>query len=112
MKKFRLEIEKLFVLRYVKNLLPLKTVIAALLIVLHALQLQATPGTSAEQTPVSISKEGVTVKEVLAEIEKQSHLRFFYNNKQVDVKRVVSVRFEKLPLKDAIKVIFSGTSVN
>jgi len=112
MKKFRLEIEKLFVLRYVKNLLPLKTVIAVLLIVLQALQLQASPSTSAEQTPVSISKEGVTVKEVLAEIEKQSHLRFFYNNNQVDVKRVVSVRFEKLPLKDAIKVIFSGTSVN
>src|SRR6478736_462450 len=110
MKKFRLNVEKLFKWCYVKNLIPLKTVIAVLLIVLQAFQLQANPGT--EQTPVSIVKESVTVKEVLAEIEKQSNLRFFYNNKQVDVKRIVSVRFEKLPLKDAIKVIFSGTSVN
>src|SRR6478736_2760821 len=112
MKKFRLNVEKSFKWRYVKNFLPLKTVIAVLLIVLQAFQLQANPGTSAEQTPVSIVKERVSVKEVLVEIEKQSHLRFFYNNKQVDVKRIVSVRFEKLPLKDAIKVIFSGTSVN
>jgi TonB-dependent starch-binding outer membrane protein SusC len=99
MKKFRLSIEKLFVLHYVKDLLPLKTVIAALFIVLNAFQLQANPAISTEQSPVSLVKEAATVKEVLTEIEKQSHLRFFYNNQQVDVKRIVTVRFDKLPLK-------------
>jgi TonB-linked SusC/RagA family outer membrane protein len=113
MKKFRLSVEKIFVffLHHLKDALSPKTVIA-LLVVLNAFQLQANPGISTEQLPVSIVKEAVRVKEVLKDIEKQTHLRFFYSNQQVDVKRIISVRFDNLPLKDAISVIFSGTAVN
>jgi TonB-linked SusC/RagA family outer membrane protein len=111
MKKFRLDDEKLSVLHHVKNPLPHKIVIAALIIVLNAFQLQATTILSEEKSQVSFVMESVSVKDVLKEIERQSELRFFYNNQQVDVKRIVNVSFQSKPIEDAIKELFAGTSI-
>ena len=46
----------------------------------------------AQKTMVNIALENKTVDEVLTELEQGTEFVFFYNNKQIDVKRRVSVR--------------------
>src|SRR6478752_1606419 len=104
MKKFRLNYER-FLFAY---LLPQKTMVAILIIVLQTLQTQAS---NIEQVEVSLVREAVSVKDVLKELEKQSDYKFFYNTK-VDVTRQISVQFNRLPLLSAVDQIFKGTKVS
>lgn len=48
-----------------------------------------------QSTTLTLNVNNKTVQEVLDEIEKQSEFHFFYNNKQVNTNRVVSIKSKK-----------------
>ena len=56
----------------------------------------------AQKVEISIDIHNQTVEKVLKEIEKQSGFGFFFNNKHVNLKRMVSVSVVK---RDIIKVL-------
>lgn len=56
---------------------------------------------------VSISASNTPLLAVLKSIEKQTGLRFNYSNERVDVKRLVSMRQEKVPLSSALSALFA-----
>ena len=48
-----------------------------------------------QSATLSLNVNNKTVQEVLDEIEKQSEFHFFYNNKQVNTNRLVSIKSNK-----------------
>ncbi|WP_029906830.1 TonB-dependent receptor [Prevotella sp. 10(H)] len=65
----------------------------------------------AQQVTLSLDIENKKVADVLDEIEKQSEFRFYYNNKLVDVDRVVSVKAERKAVFSILDELFSGHNV-
>lgn len=68
-------------------------------------------GTYAQNTKISIELQDRSVKDVLKEIEKQSGLSFFFNNKHIDVNRRVSVSATQRNVSDILDDVFRGTGV-
>ena len=85
-------------------------VITALMIVFNAFHLQASDSNRVPD-PISITKESVSVREILEDIEHQSRFHFFYSQRNVDVKRKVTVNFKNIPVKEALEEVFQSTSV-
>lgn len=52
------------------------------------------------------------VQEVLDEIEKQSDFHFFYNNKQVNTSRIVTIKSSKETVFNVLDQLFSGTDIS
>lgn len=65
----------------------------------------------AQKTLLNITSRNKMVSEVLNEIEQKTEFTFFYNNKQVDVKRRVSVQATSENVFKVLDKIFSGTDV-
>lgn len=65
----------------------------------------------AQETLLDITAQNKTVDAVLSEIEHQSEFTFFYNNKQVDVHRAVSVSANRENIFKVLNEIFKGTNV-
>ena len=65
----------------------------------------------AQKVEISIDAQNQTVEKVLKEIEKQSGFGFFFNNKHVNLKRVVSVSVDKSNIFKVLDKIFEGTDV-
>lgn len=65
----------------------------------------------AQEKLLSISSTNKTVREVLSEIEKASDFVFFYNNKQVDVNRRITVNVENFSVADILHQIFENSNV-
>lgn len=65
----------------------------------------------AQETLLDIAARNRTVEAVLNEIEHQSEFTFFYNNKQVDVHRSVSVNASKESIFKVLSEVFKGTDV-
>lgn len=53
-----------------------------------------------------------SVQEVLDEIEKQSDFHFFYNNKQVNTSRIVSIKSKQKNVFNVLEQLFSGTNIS
>ncbi|MCK0136067.1 TonB-dependent receptor [Arenibacter sp. S6351L] len=51
------------------------------------------------------------IKKVLESIESLTDLKFFYNNKKIDVKKLVSVEVVNTPVSDVLDIIFQGTTI-
>ncbi|WP_321330662.1 TonB-dependent receptor [uncultured Bacteroides sp.] len=64
----------------------------------------------AQKTTLNIALTDRTVDEVLTEIEQGTEFLFFYNNKQVDVKRRVSVRAINKNIFKVLDDVFKGTN--
>lgn len=64
-----------------------------------------------QDAPLSITSRNKTVSEVLNEIEKQSDYTFFYNNKQIDVNRRVSLRADDEDVYQVLAKVFEGTNI-
>ncbi|MGQ9621298.1 MAG: carboxypeptidase-like regulatory domain-containing protein, partial [Bacteroidales bacterium] len=70
-------------------------------------------GRSYSQTAkVSLDMQNKTLEQVMDEIEKQSEFYFVFNQKQIDVNRVVDVKAENRLITDILPVLFEGTDVN
>ncbi|MFR7516650.1 MAG: carboxypeptidase-like regulatory domain-containing protein [Bacteroides uniformis] len=60
---------------------------------------------------VSLALEDRTVDEVLTELEQGTEFVFFYNNKQVDVNRRVSVQVNNKTIFKVLNDMFKGTNI-
>ncbi len=68
--------------------------------------------TYAQKTKLDINVQNSTVKDVLNEIEIQSEFFFMYNNKQVDVERIVNLDAKSTTVDVVLEKLFAGTNVN
>lgn len=65
----------------------------------------------AQQATISIHVQNQTVADVLKEIETQSEFDFFYNNKHINLNRLVSVSVNKTKIFKVLDEVFEGTNV-
>ncbi len=65
----------------------------------------------AQRTMVNIALDNRTVDEVLTALEHGTEFVFFYNNKQVDVKRRVSVKANNKTIFKVLEDVFKGTNI-
>ena len=65
-----------------------------------------------QSTTLTLNVNNKTVQEVLDEIEKQSEFHFFYNNKQVNTNRVVSIKSKKKDVFNVLEQLFNGTDIS
>ena len=61
---------------------------------------------------LSLNINNKTVQDVLDEIEKQSDFHFFYNNKQVDTNRAVSIKMNKQNVFTVLDQLFANTDIS
>jgi len=85
--------------------------IAFLIIVTSISGALAAPSYS-QVTKVSLDMKGTTLEQVMDEIERQSEFYFIFNQKQIDVDRVVDVQAENKLITDVLPELFGGTNVN
>lgn len=64
----------------------------------------------AQKTMLNLSSQTRTVSEVLTEIERQTDFTFFYNNKQVDLMRKVTLNVRNENVFQVLRKLFSGTN--
>lgn len=65
-----------------------------------------------QSTFLDINAKNKTVQDVLDEIEKQSEYHFFYNNKQVNTSRIVTVKSSKKTVFNILDQLFSETDIS
>ena len=65
-----------------------------------------------QSTTLSLEVNNATVQDVLDKIESQSDFHFFYNNKQINTKRVVSMKKTKENVFTILNELFNGTDVS
>lgn len=65
----------------------------------------------AQKTLLKITSQDKTVNELLNEIEQKTEFTFFYNNRQVDVNRRVSVQANTENVFQVLNKIFKGTDI-
>lgn len=66
----------------------------------------------AQKASVSLEVHNQALKEVLEEIENQSEFTFFFNNRHVNLHRLVSVSAQKSSIFKILDEIFAGTGVS
>lgn len=65
-----------------------------------------------QSATLTLNVNNKTVQDVLDEIEKQSEFHFFYNNKQVNTNRVVSIKSNKKNVFNVLEQLFNGTDIS
>ena len=85
--------------------------IAFLIILVSGSNLLATNSYS-QVTRVSLAMESKSLEQIMDEIELQSEFYFIFNQKQVDVNRVVDIQANDKLITDILPEIFKGTNVN
>ncbi len=90
--------------------IPLCMKLSALLLFIGIVLAQAEPAYS-QTALLTLNVENRTVQEVLDEIEKQSDFHFFYNNKQVNTARVVTLRTDRKNVFNVLEQLFAGTGI-
>lgn len=78
-----------------------KIKLTVFLILLGLLRVSA--NTSAQTTRVNLQLENVMLSEVIDALREQTHLEFFYSNKELDVRQKVSVKAENEVLESVLK---------
>ncbi|MGB4414848.1 MAG: TonB-dependent receptor [Paludibacter sp.] len=69
-------------------------------------------GVEAQTTNLTIQNKNVTVKEVIAFIEENSQIIFFYADKDVDLTRKVSIDVKNQPVSTILEELFKNSSNN
>ena len=85
--------------------------IAFLIIVVSVSNVLATPAYS-QVAKVSLDMKNRSLEQVMDEIESQSEFYFIFNQKQIDVNRVVDIQAENKLITDILPELFKGTNVN
>ncbi len=85
--------------------------IAILIIVAGVSNVFATT-TYSQVARVSLDIENRSLEQVMDEIESQSEFYFIFNQKQIDVNRVVEIHSENQLITDILPELFKGTNVN
>lgn len=61
---------------------------------------------------VTLDLENKPLEQVMDEIERQSEFYFIFNQKQIDVNRVVNIKAENELVSDLLPELFTGTNIN
>src|ERR1035437_4866855 len=85
--------------------------IATLIILTSISNILANPSYS-QGARVSLDIKNTRLENVLDKIETQSEFYFIFNQKQIDVKGVVSIHVENKLITDILSELFKGTNVN
>ncbi|HNW56619.1 MAG TPA: SusC/RagA family TonB-linked outer membrane protein [Bacteroidales bacterium] len=85
--------------------------IAFVLILLDVTSVFAVPSYS-QVAKVSLNIEQKSLEQVMDEIEVQSEFYFIFNQKQIDVNRIVDIRADNELITDVLPELFNGTDVN
>jgi TonB-linked SusC/RagA family outer membrane protein len=85
--------------------------IAFLLVVVSVSNVFATPAYS-QVARVSLDMENKSLEQVMDEIERQSEFYFVFNQKQIDVNRVVNIQEDNKLITDILPELFKGTNVH
>jgi TonB-linked SusC/RagA family outer membrane protein len=85
--------------------------IAILFIVVGVSNVFATP-TYSQIAKVSLDMKNRSLEQVMDEIESQSEFYFIFNQKQIDVNRVVDIQADNKLITDILPELFKGTNVN
>ncbi|NMH86876.1 TonB-dependent receptor [Flavivirga algicola] len=68
--------------------------------------------TYSQNTKITCNLENVKITRVFEIIEKDTKFKFLYNHDEIDVNRVVSVKAEKIALKDVLNNLFANTNIS
>ena len=90
--------------------IPLRMKLMVFMLFLSVGLLQAM-GTYGQVTSLTLEARNETVQQVLDKIEAQSEFSFFYNNKQVNVDRLVSINTKNQNVFSILNKLFDGTDV-
>ncbi|MDR1557803.1 MAG: STN domain-containing protein, partial [Tannerellaceae bacterium] len=60
---------------------------------------------------LTLDVKNQTVQNVLDEIERQSDFHFFYNNKQINTTRIVSIKSDKKDVFSVLDLLFHDTNI-
>ena len=85
--------------------------IAILIIVVSVSNVFAAP-TYSQVAKVSLNMKNKSLEQVMDEIERQSEFYFIFNQKQIDVNRIVNIQVENKLITDVLPELFNGTNVN
>lgn len=66
----------------------------------------------AQKTSLSLNYKKETVGNILSAIENQTEFTFFYNTKQVDVNRQITISVSKSNIFDILNIIFANTNIS
>ena len=65
----------------------------------------------AQNKPLSIQADNMTIREILTVIESQTEFTFSYNNTQVDVNKKVTGSFQNMPVTDLLERVLKGNGI-
>jgi TonB-linked SusC/RagA family outer membrane protein len=68
--------------------------------------------TYSQVAKVSLDMKNTSLEQVLDKIESQSKFYFIFNQKQIDVNRVVDIQVENKLITDVLPELFKGTNIN
>ncbi len=88
----------------------MKTKITFLIIVVSISNLLATD-TYSQVAKVSLNLENPSLEQIMNEIEEQTEFYFIFNQKQVDVDRIIDINAENYLIADLLPKLFDGTDV-
>ena len=63
-------------------------------------------------TKITLEMKNKSLETVMDEIERQSEFYFIFNQKQIDVTRIVDISENNELIADVLKDLFEGTNVN
>ncbi|MFA5819195.1 MAG: TonB-dependent receptor [Bacteroidales bacterium] len=84
----------------------------AFLIILVSVSNVLAISTYSQVAKVSLDMGNRSLEQVMDEIERQSEFYFIFNQKQIDVNRVVDIQAENKLITDILPELFKGTNVN
>lgn len=73
--------------------------------------IQVSASTYSQNTKLSVSGQNLTIEQVLGRIEDQSDFSFFYNVKEVDLSKIVSVDVKDRSIGDVLNLLMEGTGL-
>ena len=74
--------------------------------------IQVSASTYAQNTKLSLSGNNLTIEQVLSNIEDQSEFSFFYNLKEVDLSKKVSVNIKDQTIEEILNSLIKGTALD
>lgn len=66
----------------------------------------------AQEVKISLNMHNNTVEQVIDEIERQSEFYFIFNQKQIDVDRMVDIEVNNKLIEEILPALFAGTNVS
>lgn len=93
---------------YIK--LDLKMKLTIYLFLISLFQIHA--NSYSQNTKITLELDNVSIENVLQSIETKSEFKFLYNDKEIDYKKLVSVKYKKAKISKILNDLFNNTNIN